>query len=72
MSARLRVGFDSDFIAGLDDITPVATTLTEQQSAIVLQAVLILLNRYCWNDMTDSEWYALQSKLAEVIEKVSV
>ena len=72
MSARLYVSFDSDALQGLDNTNPASTDLTDYQTSMLLQAVLLLKLRYLWDTMSDAQWEQLNAEIADVIDKVTL
>jgi hypothetical protein len=72
MASRLRVSFDRQSLLALDNTMPASTELTDFQTSMILQAILLLKLRYLWEDMTDVEWQGLNAEIADVIEKVQL
>lgn len=67
---KIPVSFDSTYLVGLDDTTPVTMPATEYELEMMLQALLMLNDRRLWQDMSDNDWNNLQAKIAVVLEKV--
>lgn len=72
MSNRVTVSFDRAYLAGLDDTTQNVTTFTELETGIALQCLLLLKNRYLWDEMTNAEWDDLDGQISATINKVYV
>lgn len=72
MGARLflelmRADFDDYAV-----FPPVTITITERQAAFLWSLACLLTERVIWEDMTDSEWDALEGELSTALELLDV
>lgn len=62
--------FSASDYSGLDDSTPNPLSLTEYQAAVLTSACIILLQRSRWKDMSDAQWDALETRIADAIDQL--
>lgn len=69
MAYRTLVSFNESDFSGYTEGS-ISIPITEKQGALLSSALLLLIRRDAWQDMTDEEWDTLESYLSSLLEKV--
>jgi len=65
---RITVSFVRADYIGYDDTVTARTVIgSDKHMALIQSAMLLLLNRRLWDEMTDAQWDTLHAEISEMI-----
>jgi hypothetical protein len=71
MMQRNDIQFNSTDYAAFDDAALSSVMLTERERAYLSSALSLMFYREDWQDMSDTQWDALEDKLSTISEKIT-